>query len=239
MRISPPTLPALLLAVLAGCSTSGAAEPLPLPPTSAITWTDMDGCIRTIPMPGERVDLRRARDAEGNIVCVETYGGVADGAWPVVDFVQSSGDRPALAITPPQPAGVASAPVAANVAPSASSQPTARPIPPAQASAASATTPIATPAVTTNTTPRVVVSSEVSGFIVQVAAFGVPANLNRTQDRFEMTGFPVLTKATAFQGKPVTLLRLGPFPSRESADTALAIVRAAGFADAYLIAPKN
>ena len=199
----------------------------------------MDGCIRTIPMPGERVDLRRARDADGNIVCAEIYGGVADAAWPVVDFVESTEERSAIAITPPHPTGAASAPGMATVAPSASAQPAARPTQAAQASVPSLTRRIATPAVTTNAAPRVVVSSEVSGFIVQVAAFGVPANLNRMRGRFEMTGFPVLTKATAFKGKPVTLLRLGPFPSRESADTALTIARAAGFSDAYLIAPKN
>ncbi|MEL6582886.1 MAG: SPOR domain-containing protein [Pseudomonadota bacterium] len=72
-------------------------------------------------------------------------------------------------------------------------------------------------------------------FMIQVAAFGVQENLDRTRARFEATGFPVTTSASQFRGQQVTLLRLGPFLSEASAETALMIARAAGFGDAYVV----
>jgi cell division septation protein DedD len=74
-----------------------------------------------------------------------------------------------------------------------------------------------------------------SNYVVQVAAFAENANLTRAQERFRSTGFPVQTRETSFRGTPVTLLRLGPFPTEASAETALMIARAAGFSDAYLV----
>ncbi|MGB0498855.1 MAG: SPOR domain-containing protein [Rubricella sp.] len=70
---------------------------------------------------------------------------------------------------------------------------------------------------------------------VQVAAFAVPQNAERLQDRLSATGLPVSTRSGRMRGQAVTLVRVGPFPTEESAQTALGIVRAAGFSDAFFV----
>ncbi|MFN6977171.1 MAG: SPOR domain-containing protein, partial [Gemmobacter sp.] len=69
---------------------------------------------------------------------------------------------------------------------------------------------------------------------VQVGSFGVPANARGAEARLAALGLPVQTGRATLRGKPVEVVRAGPFASEAEAQGALAAVRRAGFGDAIL-----
>lgn len=69
-------------------------------------------------------------------------------------------------------------------------------------------------------------------FLVQVGAFGVPANAQGAAGRLRAAGLPV-THGKAGGGK-LDVVYAGPFASDAEARAALGVVRAAGFADALI-----
>lgn len=73
----------------------------------------------------------------------------------------------------------------------------------------------------------------VSGRYVQVGAFGVPENAARAVARVQAAGLPVSTQVVTRQGRPLRMVMAGPLDPGGAA-RALGILRAAGYADAYL-----
>jgi len=69
---------------------------------------------------------------------------------------------------------------------------------------------------------------------VQVALFGVPANAQNTAARLQGLGLPVSIGKLTRGGKAYQIVMAGPFTQTASLNAALAQVRAAGFADAYI-----
>ncbi|MEM6307756.1 MAG: SPOR domain-containing protein, partial [Pseudomonadota bacterium] len=68
------------------------------------------------------------------------------------------------------------------------------------------------------------------GVYVQVATFGVPANATRSANRLQAAGLPAQIRA---KGR-FSVLRVGPFSSASSAQSALIQVRQSGFSDAFV-----
>lgn len=69
---------------------------------------------------------------------------------------------------------------------------------------------------------------------VQVGSFGVPDNAYRAAARLQALGLPVQVSRGAIKGKPVQIVRAGPFGSEGQAAAALQAARGAGFGDAIL-----
>ncbi|MFN3643359.1 MAG: SPOR domain-containing protein [Gemmobacter sp.] len=69
---------------------------------------------------------------------------------------------------------------------------------------------------------------------VQVGSFAVPANARGAEARLAALGLPVQTDRAMLRGKPVEVVRAGPFASEAEAQGALAAARRAGFGDAIL-----
>lgn len=69
---------------------------------------------------------------------------------------------------------------------------------------------------------------------VQVGSFGVPSNAARAADRLRSMGYPVQVTQSAIRGKPVQVVKAGPFGSEAQAVAALGAARGSGFADAIL-----
>ena len=69
---------------------------------------------------------------------------------------------------------------------------------------------------------------------VQVGSFGVPDNAARAVVRLQSLGLPVQVSRAQIKGKPVQVVRAGPFASEGQAVSALQAARGAGFADAIL-----
>jgi cell division septation protein DedD len=90
------------------------------------------------------------------------------------------------------------------------------------------------------TQQQVVVSTKsvpqaVSGArFVQVGSFGVPANADRAVRTLQSMGLPVQVSRSTIKGKPVQVVRAGPFGSDQQAQAALGAARSAGFGDAIL-----
>ena len=80
--------------------------------------------------------------------------------------------------------------------------------------------------------PRVTVSTmsaPVEGLMIQVGAFGQPANAEKAAGRIAALGLPATTS-----GAKLRVVQAGPFASQDEARAALASLQAAGFADAFL-----
>lgn len=73
-------------------------------------------------------------------------------------------------------------------------------------------------------------SAPAQAIYVQVGSFGQPANATRSRDRIAALGLPVRST----RAKALETVMAGPFASTEAASGALAALRAAGFADAFL-----
>jgi len=73
-----------------------------------------------------------------------------------------------------------------------------------------------------------------TGRFVQVASFAVAANAQSTAARLQRAGLPVRMAQVRSGGKMVQTVMAGPFADAAQARNALAIVRQAGFGDAYL-----
>lgn len=72
------------------------------------------------------------------------------------------------------------------------------------------------------------------GQAVQVGAFARPANAEGAAERIAALGLPVMRREAARASGTLYLVSAGPFASGAEAAAALAALRAAGFADAYL-----
>ena len=69
---------------------------------------------------------------------------------------------------------------------------------------------------------------------VQVGSFGVPENAARAASRLQSLGMPVQISRASIKGKPVQVVKAGPFAGEGQAHAALQAARAAGFSDAIL-----
>jgi len=150
-------------------------------------------------------------------------------AWSVLTAEQPVGEMTALqaaATATEIPEFVIPTVIAdATVAPAATATPTSSPRPPAPTP--TTRPPTATPAIT--------------DFFVQVLASSRSASVDSARTKLEGLGFPrenqhLITVEDA--GSPVLYkLRLGPFPDRGSADRVAQRMSAAGFPDAWVVAP--
>ena len=68
--------------------------------------------------------------------------------------------------------------------------------------------------------------------LIAVGYFTVKQNLERTLQTLELTGYPFSQKKLREEGSLVTV---GPFPSKTSAQKALEITKFVGFSDAYIL----
>jgi len=150
-------------------------------------------------------------------------------AWSVLTAEQPAGEITALqaATTPTE--------IPEVVIPTAIADATARP--------AATATPTATqrPPAPTPTTPPPTATPATTDFFVQVLASSRSASVESARTKLEGLGFPrenqnVITVQDA--GSPALYkLRLGPFPDRASADRVSQRMSAAGFPDAWVVAP--
>ena len=92
--------------------------------------------------------------------------------------------------------------------------------------------PVATPAAKSGSAAAVK-----SGFVIQIGAFKDAANAQQIATQMKAAKLPVFTDSVATSGGSVTRVRVGPFASRQKADSALAEVKLAG-ADGKIV-PLN
>ena len=71
-----------------------------------------------------------------------------------------------------------------------------------------------------------------NGILIAVGYFTIKQNLERTLQTLELTGYPFSQKKLKEEG---TLVTVGPFPSKTSAQKALEITKFVGFSDAYIL----
>ena len=71
-----------------------------------------------------------------------------------------------------------------------------------------------------------------NGILIAVGYFTIKQNLERTLQTLELTGYPFSQKKLKEEGSLVTV---GPFPSKTSAQKALEITKFIGFSDAYIL----
>jgi cell division septation protein DedD len=150
-------------------------------------------------------------------------------AWSVLTAEVPEGEMTALqaAATPTDiPEVVIPAAIAdATAAPAATATATATPRPPAP----------------TPTAPLATATPATTDFFVQVLASSRSASVDSARTKLEGLGFPrenqhLITVKDA--GSPTLYkLRLGPFPDRGSADRVSQRMSAAGFPDAWVVAP--
>ena len=150
-------------------------------------------------------------------------------AWSVLTAEQPAGEMTALqaAATPTD--------IPEMVIPTAIADATARPA----ATATQTATP--RPPAPTPTTPPPTATPATTDFFVQVLASSRSASVESARTKLEGLGFPrenqhLITVEDA--GSPTLYkLRLGPFPDRGSADRVAQRMSAAGFPDAWVVAP--
>jgi cell division septation protein DedD len=148
-------------------------------------------------------------------------------AWSVLTAEQPAGEMTALqaAATPTEIPEVVIPTAIADAVPAATAAATATPRPPAP----------------TPTTPPPTATPASTDFFVQVLASSRSASVESARTKLEGLGFPrenqhLITVQDA--GSPALYkLRLGPFPDRGSADRVSQRMSAAGFPDAWVVAP--
>lgn len=69
---------------------------------------------------------------------------------------------------------------------------------------------------------------------VQIGTFGNPQNVANAGGRLAALGLPVSKSKTSKSGRDLVIVFAGPFATDQDAQTALGIVRGAGFSDAFL-----
>jgi DedD protein len=94
----------------------------------------------------------------------------------------------------------------------------AKPVPPASAKPAPAPPALVSPKA----------SPKLEGFAVQVGAFRDEAKLKQARDKVAAANVVHYTERLEAQGGPLTRLRAGPFPTRESAEAAQAALKLTG-----------
>ena len=67
-----------------------------------------------------------------------------------------------------------------------------------------------------------------SGFVVQLGVFSTADNATHTVDKMKEAKLPVYTESIPIKSGNATRVRVGPFPTREKADAALAAIKLAG-----------
>ncbi len=150
-------------------------------------------------------------------------------AWSVLTAEQPAGEMTALqaAATPTEIPEVVIPPAVAEAiaAPAATATPTSSPRPPAP----------------TPTTPPPTATPASTDFFVQVLASSRNASVESARTKLEGLGFPRENQhliTVQDDGSPTLYkLRLGPFPDRGSADRVSQRMSAAGFPDAWVVAP--
>ena len=75
---------------------------------------------------------------------------------------------------------------------------------------------------------RAKVSADAPQFIVQVGAFSDAASARNVRSRLDQIGLKSYTRVTNTSGGSRIRVRMGPYPTREEAEKALARVKAAG-----------
>ena len=80
--------------------------------------------------------------------------------------------------------------------------------------------------------PKLRPQNSANGFLIAVGYFKVKQNLERTLQTLELTGYPFSHKKLKQEGSLVTV---GPFHNKTSAQKALEITKFVGFSDAYII----
>jgi hypothetical protein len=84
----------------------------------------------------------------------------------------------------------------------------------------------------TSPKPKLRPESLKNGVLIAVGYFTIKQNLERTLQTLELTGYPFSQKKLKEDGSLVTV---GPFPSKTSAQKALEITKVVGFSDAYIL----
>ena len=67
-----------------------------------------------------------------------------------------------------------------------------------------------------------------SGFVVQLGVFSSAENATHAVDKMKEAKLPVYTESIPIKSGNATRVRVGPFPTREKADAALAAIKLAG-----------
>lgn len=129
----------------------------------------------------------------------------------------------------------------------ASSVPTATPTPRATPTPTPTLTPTPKPTVTPAPPPRatpvptsravVAASGGDTRWWVQVGSFSDIGNAHGVEDRLKAVGQPAIISPVAAAQGTLYRVRGGPYASQAAADAALGKIRAAGFADARVVAP--
>lgn len=78
------------------------------------------------------------------------------------------------------------------------------------------------------------VATTAGSYIVQVASFAEASNATASVSLFNGLGIPTTNAAQSADGSGLYRLQLGPFSSRDAADSALARAKTEGFADAFI-----
>jgi DedD protein len=150
----------------------------------------------------------------------------SDGKTPPPD---AAADKPSLiAQAPIKPAIAVVAPVAPNVAPnvapkgSATLDTKAEPTPVMKADAK--------PEKKTDTKAAEAGATQTAsgGFVIQLGAFRDPENAKSVVSRMKEAKLPVFTDVLAVKNGKVTRVRVGPFPTKEKAESTLAQVKLGG-----------
>jgi cell division septation protein DedD len=116
-------------------------------------------------------------------------------------------------------------------------RPTARPQPPTPQP-----TPTTAPA-PTSTAGSAAEPADEDGFWVQVIASSLTQTVERARTKMSELGFPDdhqrVTTTQVAGGGVMYKLRVGPFPNRDSADRVARRMRASGYPDAWVVAPRQ
>jgi DedD protein len=143
-----------------------------------------------------------------------------------VPMVLDSEPRPSHPVAPIPPRDNAPA----LPAPPKAVAPSKEAVPPAQAGAQSPAPDAASakpaPAPPALVSPKA--SPKLEGFAVQVGAFRDEAKLKQARDKVAAANVVHYTERLEAQGGPLTRLRAGPFPTRESAEAAQAALKLTG-----------
>ncbi len=75
--------------------------------------------------------------------------------------------------------------------------------------------------------PKTAPAPRLDGFAVQVGAFRDEAKLKQAREKLAQSGVLHYTERLESAGGPLTRLRAGPFPTREAAEAALAVLKRA------------
>lgn len=157
-------------------------------------------------------------------------------AWSTLRGDPEPGPGPAVSPTVAVPVTTPTAvPVptaqATVVSPEPVPSPTPEPTPPVQPS----------PAPTSRPEPTAAPIAIETAYWVQVVAAGNRRVAAQTQTELERLGFPAdhqqVLREVASNGRPVFKVRVGPLPDRDSASRVSQRLKAAGFKDAWIVAP--